>query len=119
MAYTAQQLGSEPDRAELDQRSAPTVIEFGTGWCGYCQAAQPLIAAAFEDYPDVEHIKIEDGKGRRLGRSFRVKLWPTLIFWRDGREVDRLVRPGSSPQITQNLARIHSNGGTETAAPEP
>lgn len=118
MAYTAEQLDKEPDRTELDQKSAPTVIEFGTGWCGYCQAAQPLIAAAFEDYPDVGHIKIEDGKGRRLGRSFQVKLWPTLIFWRDGREVDRLVRPGSSAQIAQMLARIHDTGGTDITPSE-
>jgi thioredoxin 1 len=37
----------------------------------------------------VRHVKVEDGSGRRLGRSFGVKLWPTLVFLRDGREVAR------------------------------
>ena len=31
-----------------------------------------------------------DASGRPLGRSFKVKLWPTLVFLRDGREIERL-----------------------------
>ncbi|MCA1715096.1 MAG: thioredoxin family protein, partial [Gammaproteobacteria bacterium] len=44
--------------------------------------------------------------GRPLGRSFRVKLWPTLVFLRDGVELARVVRPASVDAITQALARI-------------
>jgi thioredoxin 1 len=61
---------------------------------------------ALQEYPGVQHIKIEDGKGRRLGRSFGVKLWPTLVFLRDGREVARLVRPEDADDIRQALAQI-------------
>ena len=59
----------EPQRAEIDSLEGPAVIEFGTPWCGYCRAAQPLIAAAFANHPIIRHIKIEDGRGRPLGRS--------------------------------------------------
>ena len=83
----------EPARSAIDELKNPTVLEFGADWCPICQAAQPLIAAALNEHPHVEHIKIEDGSGRPLGRSFRVKLWPTLIFLRHGVEVQRLVRP--------------------------
>lgn len=96
----------EPARAEIDGLRGPAVIEFGTPWCGYCSAAQPLLAAAFADHPGVRHIKIEDGKGRQLGRSFQVKLWPTLIFLSNGQEVARLVRPSDSRAISQALAHI-------------
>ena len=82
-----------PERAEIDALRGPLVLEFGTGWCGYCRAAQPLIAEAFNDHADIRHLRIEDGKGRPLGRSFKVRLWPTLVFLRDGQEVARLVRP--------------------------
>lgn len=97
---------NEPPRAEIDARSEPTVIEFGTDWCGHCQGAQPLIADALSDHPNVQHLKIEDGPGRPLGRSFRVKLWPTLIFMRDGKEVDRVVRPTSSESLSQAADKI-------------
>ena len=96
----------EPARTEVDALAGAALIEFGTGWCGWCRAAQPLIAAALDGHPGVRHLKVEDGRGRPLGRSFGVKLWPTLVFLRDGREVSRLVRPGDAGEIGRALARI-------------
>ena len=95
---------SEPARSEVDAMSGATVVEFGSAWCGHCRAAQPLIAAALAAHPGTRHVKVEDGRGRPLGRSFGVKLWPTLVFLRDGREVARLVRPGSVQEIGHALA---------------
>jgi thioredoxin 1 len=96
----------EPARAEVDALTGPTVIEFGTGWCGWCRGAQPLIAGALAARPGVRHLKVEDGPGRPLGRSYRVKLWPTLVFLKDGQEVGRVVRPSSQAELEQALARI-------------
>jgi thioredoxin 1 len=96
----------EPARAEVEALQGPAVLEFGAPWCGYCVHAQRPIAAAFSRHPRVRHIKVEDGKGRPLGRSFSVKLWPTLVFLRDGHELARLVRPTDADAIGQALARI-------------
>ncbi|MFM0645118.1 thioredoxin family protein [Paraburkholderia bryophila] len=95
-----------PSRAELDALPGATVVEFGTDWCGYCQGAQASIAKAFEPHADIRHLKIEDGPGRLLGRSFKVKLWPTLVFMRDGIEVARVVRPTGAADITQALTSL-------------
>lgn len=97
---------SEPTRTEVDTAKGALVIEFGTDWCGHCRAAQPLLAAAFANHPSIRHIKIEDGSGRPLGRSFRVKLWPTLIFLQDGQEIARLVRPQDADLIKEALHKI-------------
>lgn len=97
---------NEPTRAQIDALQGPAVIEFGAPWCGICSAAQPLLAEAFTAYPLIPHIKIEDGKGRPLGRSFRVKLWPTLVFLNNGKEVARVVRPLNSDVINEALAQI-------------
>ena len=96
----------EPSRDEIDALAEPTLVEFGASYCGHCRAAQPLIAEALARHPGVRHMWIEDGPGRRLGRSFRVKLWPTLVFLRQGQEVARLVRPADSGAIEQALAQI-------------
>lgn len=107
MAYTDSFADPEPQRAQIDALSGPVVLEFGTGWCGFCRGAQPLIVAAFAAHPGVRHIKVEDGSGRRLGRSFSIKLWPTLVFLRDGQELARLVRPAREADIARALALIN------------
>ncbi|KPP97669.1 thioredoxin family protein [Marinobacter sp. HL-58] len=91
---------------EVTHSQGPLLLEFGTNWCGFCQAAQPHIKAAMESYPGVEHVKVEDGKGRRLGRAFGVKLWPSLIFLKDGKEITRLVRPDNRSDIEDSLTKI-------------
>lgn len=97
---------AEPTRSEIDALRGPALIEFGTSWCGHCRGVQRPLAEALAAHPRVRHIKIEDGPGRRLGRTFGVKLWPTLVFLRDGAEVVRLVRPPGREPISDALARI-------------
>jgi len=96
----------EPARAEVDAYAGATVLDFGTDWCGWCRNAQPLIAQALGEHPQVRHLQVEDGPGRPLGRSFRVKLWPTLIFLKDGRELARIVRPSKAEDVRAALAQI-------------
>jgi thioredoxin 1 len=99
---------THPTRADIDVMPGATMLEFGTSWCGFCRAAQPLIAAALRQHPGVRHVKIEDGSGLPLGRSFAVKLWPTLVFLRDGAEQARLVRPRDRRSIDEQLDDIAS-----------
>lgn len=93
-AYVA----TEPSRAEVDALRGDVLLEFGAPWCPHCLAAEPLAAHALADR-DVRHLRIEDGRGRPLGRAFRVKLWPTFVLLRDGVERARTVRPRSAREI--------------------
>jgi len=106
MSYTSRYTPETLGRDELDQSTGPMVIEFGTNWCGICQGSQSDIKAAMDNCPDIPHVKVEDGKGRRLGRTFGVKLWPTLIFLKDGEEMARVIRPRSSSEIESGLLSI-------------
>jgi len=108
MPYTHQYAAQEPERSEVDDWPGMSVLEFGAPWCGYCIGAQSAIRAVLEVQDDVRHVKVEDGSGRPLGRSFRVKLWPTLVFLRDGEELARLVRPAHADEIARALAMIES-----------
>jgi thioredoxin 1 len=97
---------AEPTREEVDASRGFVVLEFGAGWCGICQAAQPVIEHALSARSDLQHFKIEDGRGKRLGRTYGVKLWPTLIFLDNGREVARLVRPHRDRELVDALAKL-------------
>lgn len=93
-------------REEVDHLEGPTLLDFGNNWCGHCSRARPLVDAAMGEHPGVRHVRVADASGKRLGRSFRVKLWPTLVFLRDGAEVARLVRPTDPGEIGEALAKI-------------
>jgi len=86
---------------------AEVLLEFGAPWCGHCQAASPAIKEVITEHPELSHIKIYDGKGKPLGRAFKVKLWPTLILLHDGKEVARLVRPLRSDEVRQLVTKIN------------
>ena len=95
MNYTATPLTSE----EVAALPGRTLLEFGADFCGHCQGAQPIIASALAGVPPLRHFKIEDGKGRPLGRSFKVKLWPTLIVLDNGQETGRVTRPKDPQEL--------------------
>lgn len=95
----------EPTRDELDATEGPVMVEFGATWCEHCQALAPELARLLEAQPTVRHIKVEDGPGRPLGRSFRVKLWPTLVFMKDGQTVKQVSRPDVE-EVRNGLAVI-------------
>lgn len=105
MPFNTEYADIEPSRVAIDAMPGPLVVEFGAPWCGYCLAVQPALEELMANYPQVQHIKVHDGKGRPLGRSFRVKLWPTLVFLRDGQMLHRAVRPGDD-EILDGLRAI-------------
>lgn len=106
MKMTALYVDNPPDRADIDAMEGPVLVEFGSPTCGYCIAVQPLLAKALSEQDEFPHIRVADGRGRPLGRSFQVKLWPTLIFMKDGKEISRLVRPDSATLISTALDGI-------------
>ena len=110
MGYTSEYSLEEPSRDEIDRMTGPVVLEFGASWCGHCQELAPQLREEMQRYPNIPHIKVEDGRGKPLGRSFRVKLWPTLVFMRDGQVVQQVSRP-SREEVRQGLEAIGAGQG--------
>ena len=106
MSFVLDYASTELSRQDIDGLRGATVLEFGNSWCGHCRRATPFVVEAFARHEAVRHIRVADASGRRLGRSFAVKLWPTLIFLRDGREVSRLVRPRDQAAVDRAFAAI-------------
>jgi thioredoxin 1 len=96
---------AQPERSAIDAMPGVVALDFGTNWCGYCRSAEPHIDRALAGAQAVQHIKVEDGPGRLLGRSFRVKLWPTVVVLKDGQEIARVVRPVDAGEVRSALAQ--------------
>ena len=106
MAMTDDYAATEPTRAQIDASQGPVLLEFGSVSCGWCVRAQSLLRPAFAKHPGVQHVKVEDGSGQPLGRSFGIKLWPTMVFLKDGREIARLVRPTRPQEVAEAFDSI-------------
>lgn len=121
-----------PTRAEVGALPGKVVIEFGVDWCPHCQRAAGPVAAALATAglrvadrtgtavscggtpvaaaaDTLQYWRLEDERVRPLGRSFKVKLWPTLLFLQDGVEVARVVRPTTVAEIMAGLEQWGSN----------
>ncbi|MBN45852.1 MULTISPECIES: thioredoxin family protein [unclassified Methylophaga] len=110
----ASESGSNADYSEeaftfeqVGELAGDVLLEFGAPWCGHCQAASSAINEVVTEHSGLRHIKIYDGKGKRLGRAFKVKLWPTLILLHDGDEVGRLVRPLRADEVRQLMLKLN------------
>lgn len=111
MTYEARYAVTDPLRSNLDRMGGVVVLEFGAPWCGHCQAAQPALRDALQAHPDITHIKIEDGKGKPLGRSFGVRLWPTVIVMEQGTEIARAVRPVGEQDLSPVTRALSAQAG--------
>jgi len=94
-----------PTREEVDRMPGLVLLEFGTDWCGFCRAVQPQVETLLGQKPGVRHLKVEDGPGRPLGRSFRVRLWPNFVLLKDGVVLRQLARP-SAHELKEAFAAL-------------
>ena len=88
-----------PDLETVEAMRGPVLVDFGTDWCGHCIAARAPVDAWVQRHEGLEHLRIEDGRGRPLGRAFRAKRLPTLVLPRDRREIARAVRPREGREL--------------------
>ena len=88
-----------PEPATVAAMPGLVLLDFGTDWCGHCMAARAAVDAWIGGHPGIDHLRVEDGRGRPLGRAYRVKLWPTLVLLRDGHEIARAVRPRAASDL--------------------
>lgn len=99
-----------PDAADVAALPGLVLLDFGTDWCGHCVAARTPVDAWVAAHDGLAHLRIEDGRGRPLGRAFRVKLWPSLVLLRDGVEIARVVRPREARDLAALDAAVDAPG---------
>lgn len=68
-----------------------TVVDFFATWCGPCKMLSPVLEELEEDRSDFKVVKIDIDKEQALARSYGIMSVPTLILFKDGKEIAKKV----------------------------
>ena len=93
--------------AEIEQHAGVAVVDFWATWCGPCRLIAPVVDQLATEYAGkVKVAKLDTDANPRTMTRFGVRSIPTLLFFRDGEVVDRVVGALPKGQIAERFARL-------------
>lgn len=96
-------LTKENFQAEITKSDKPVLVDFWAVWCGPCQMMAPILHELEAEMPDVQIGKVNVDEQMDLARQFRVVSIPTLIIFKNGQEVQRMVGVASKEELKDAL----------------
>ncbi len=96
-------LTKENFQAEITKSDTPVLVDFWAVWCGPCQMMAPILHELETEMPDVQIGKVNVDEQMDLARQFRVVSIPTLIIFKNGQEVQRMVGVTSKEELKDAL----------------
>lgn len=88
---------------EVMQSDKPVLIDFWASWCGPCMMLGPVVEELAGEVDDVKICKVNVDEQMDLARQFRVVSIPTLIIFKNGQEVQRMVGVTSKEELKDAL----------------
>jgi thioredoxin len=89
---------------EVIDETIPTVVDFWAPWCGPCSMVNPILDEIARGYPGrIKVVKVNSDENPELSTQFGIQGIPTIILFREGREIDRLVGAAPKENIMQFL----------------
>lgn len=93
--------------AELANAPGPVVVDFFATWCGPCKRLSPMLDAVAGAWTNqVKFLKVDVDQSGPVAERFGVQGVPTLVFFRNGKEVDRLVGLPAKAALEQRLSAL-------------
>jgi thioredoxin 1 len=99
------QLSEATFSEEVNGSSEPVLVDFWAEWCGPCKTIAPVLEEIAEEQSGslrVAKVNVDDNQS--LALQFGVQSIPTMIVFKDGEEVHRIVGARGKPQLMQDLS---------------
>jgi len=95
--------------ADFDQTvsNGAVLVDFFADWCGPCRMLAPVLEKLSEENSDVSICKVNVDEQPELAQRFGVMSIPTMLFFKDGRLIDKAVGALGKPSIQNKLNALH------------
>lgn len=82
------------------------VVDFWATWCGPCRDMDPVIQDLANHHRDVTFVKIDVDKNKQVKEQYSVWGLPTIVFFKDGKEVSRQVGLTTEGTVNNKINRF-------------
>lgn len=101
------QLKDNTFKGEVLESTEPVLVDFWAAWCGPCKMIAPVIEELAEDYKGkVKICKLNVDENGKTAQDYGVMSIPTMILYKNGQEIDRLVGFMPKANIAKKLEAV-------------
>lgn len=100
-------LDKESFEKEVIKSKIPVIVDFYADWCGPCKMMAPTFEKLSKDFEGkINFFKLNVDNNEEISSDYSVMSIPTLIIFKDGKEVDRMVGAQGEDQLKKKLQAI-------------
>ena len=92
--------------ADVLGASKPVLVDFWAEWCGPCRMIGPIFEKLSEEMTDVKFVKLNVDENQESAGKFGVMSIPTMIVFKDGEALERIVGAMPKEMLQENIKKI-------------